>query len=87
MSKLKDIAGQRYMRLVTSRDKLLTVAEVAKLKNIPKPTLYDWIRRKELPSYREQGKRRLYLLKEDVERLRELKATRVIVLNPRQEGK
>ena len=69
-------------KLEKHRNELMTVSEAAKAKDVPKQTLHGWIKRGWLKAYREPGKHRLYLLKSDVERLKELKDTRVIVLNP-----
>lgn len=64
------------------RSKVLTVADAAKQKGIPRSTLYWLIKEGLLPAYKEAGKRKLFLLPEDVDRLEELKAARVLVLNP-----
>ena len=65
----------------------MTITEAAKAKGVPRQTIHGWIKAGWLKAYREPGKHKLYLLTADVERLKELKNTRVMVLNPRQEGK
>ena len=72
-------------KIEIGRDKAMTITEAAKAKNVPRQTIHGWIKQGWLKAYREPGKHMLYLLKSDVDRLQELKDTRVVVLNQAKE--
>lgn len=73
------------MPVARKRSELLTVADVVRQKGIPRSTVYWLIKEGYLPAYKEEGRsgrKGLYLLPEDVERIEELKRTKVIALQP-----
>lgn len=59
-------------RVVNAGD-LLTPMEAARLLGVPRPTLYEWLYAGKIRAYRARGGWRLFLLKEDVEAVKQAK--------------